>query len=516
MADLDRRKLFGLAAAMTAVTTTAQILPAWADPVFRRDPFGLGVASGDPLPDGVVLWTRLAPEPLEPGHGMPMQRVEVTWEVASDERFRSIVKTGKDWARPELGHAVHAEVSGLEPGRDYWYRFTVGRERSIAGRTRTAPAPGAAIDRFRLGVMGCQNYEHGYFTALRHVAAERFDAIFFYGDYIYEGRESSPASGRPRRHRGDEIYTLTDYRTRYAQYKLDRDLQAAHVSAPWICSFDDHEIKNNWSADYDENGTPPEIFLLRRAAAFQAWYENMPVRRALFPSGGGLIAYRRFAFGALFDLHVLDTRQYRSAPPCGPGTKPRCAEASDPAGTILGETQRRWLFDGLQKSTARWNAIAQQVAIGQRDVAPRGPSLYDHDKWDGYIADRVALMDRIAARGKGDVVVLSGDLHNTWIGDLKRDFDDPAAPVVASEFVGTSISSRGDGSDQRPDTPQILAKNPHWKFYSDQRGYLSCTVTPDRWRTDVRVVPVVSKPDAPVSTRASFVVERGKPGVVAV
>lgn len=508
MRGIDRRFLLR---AMTAGIGLAA-LPALADPVFRRYPFSLGVASGDPRPDGVVLWTRIAPEPLE-GGGMPMQPVEVAWELASDDRFRTVVRKGTETARPELAHSVHVEVDGLEPGRDYWYRFQVGKERSAAGRTRTAPAAGSPVERLRFAVAGCQHYEQGLFTAFRHLAAERLDFVFHYGDYIYEGRESGPNVPRPRLHRGDEIYTLVDYRNRYAQYKIDRDLQAAHASTAWIASFDDHEIDNNWARDRDDDGTPPEVFLLRRAAAFQAWYEHMPVRRALLPHGPDLGMFRRFAFGGLLDLHVLDTRQYRTDQPCGDRIKPRCADAMDPNATILGSSQKAWLFGGLAESRARWNALAQQVMIGQVDRDIGAERRFDMDKWDGYVADRQDLIGRIAERRQGNVVALSGDAHKTWIGDLVLDFDDPASPPVASEFVSTSISSGGDGVDQRPDTPKILAQNPHWKFYNDQRGYLSCTVTPERWQTDVRIVPFVSKPDAPVSTRASFVVEHGRPGV---
>ena len=508
MRGIDRRFLLR---AMSAGIGLAAV-PAWADPVFGRYPFSLGVASGDPRPDGVVLWTRIAPEPMD-GGGMPMQPVEVAWELAADDRFRTVVRKGTEPARPELAHSVHVEVDGLEPGREYWYRFQVGKERSAVGRTRTAPAAGSPVERLRFALAGCQHYEQGLFTAYRHLAAERLDFVFHYGDYIYEGREAGANLARPRLHRGDEVYTLVDYRNRYAQYKSDRDLQAAHASAPWIASFDDHEVDNNWAGDRDDDGTPPEIFLLRRAAAFQAWYEHMPVRRALLPRGPDLRMFRRLAFGGLLDLHVLDTRQYRTDQPCGDHTKPRCAEALDPDATILGPEQKAWLFEGLSRSEARWNALAQQVMIGQADRDPGPDRRFDMDKWDGYVADRTALMGHLAERRRADVVALTGDIHNTWIGDLVLDFDDPKSPPLASEFVSTSITSGGDGSDQRPDTPKILAQNPHWKFYNDQRGYLSCTVTPERWQTDVRIVPFVTRPDAPVSTRASFVVENGKAGV---
>lgn len=292
-------------------------------------PFTLGIASGDPHPDGFVLWTRLAPKPFEPGSGMQMKAVPVRWEVAEDERFTRIVKSGEELARPELGHSVHVEVKGLRPARPYWYRFLVRGEASPVGTVRSAPAAGAAVDRLRIGVAGCQHYEGGYFTAYRHLSEEAdLDAIFHYGDYIYEhwaGRGCPKGDGAERTclrtHVGDEIYTLDDYRRRYAHYKMDADLQAAHAAAAFLPTWDDHEVDNNWADRWDEQGTPPELFLLRRHAAMQAWYENMPVRRAQFPTRGGLSMHRQLDYGRL--LRITSWTRASTVPTsfAGPVTK---------------------------------------------------------------------------------------------------------------------------------------------------------------------------------------------------
>ena len=332
LARMSRRELMKLGWLLGAAAIAPPVLTRrlFAKPVFDAYPFSLGVASGDPLPDGIVLWTRLAPKPLE-GGGMPTAIVEVDWEIARDARFQAIAQKGTTLARPELGHSVHVEVGGLEPGRDYWYRFRAGDEISQIGRTRTAPPAGAAVDRLRFAVCGCNHYETGYFTAFRRIAEEQFDFVFHTGDYIYEGRADGGRSDRVRQHNGQEIYTLVDYRNRYALYKTDRDLIAAHASAPWIMSWDDHEVDNNYAGDFDENGTPPEIFVLRRAAAYQAYYETMPLRASAMPSGSHMRLYRRLQFGNLIDLSVLDTRQWRSDQACGDGSHTDCAEALDPA-----------------------------------------------------------------------------------------------------------------------------------------------------------------------------------------
>jgi alkaline phosphatase D len=491
----------------------------WASPVFAAHPFALGIASGDPAPDGFVLWTKIAPRPLEPGGGMPRKAVEVTWAVATDERMRQVTQQGTAMAHPELGHAVHVEVGGLEPGRDYFYRFTIGAERSPVGRARTLPAVGASVTQLRFGVVGCQRYDDGYFTAYRQLAAERVDFVFHYGDYIYENRVIRPGErllpvvrvlpGEP-----DEIYTLDDYRQRYAIYKSDADLQAAHAAAPFIMTYDDHEVDNNWAGDISEDNTPPELFLLRRAAAFQAWYEHMPVRRALLPRGPDILVYRRFVIGDLVSLNALDTRLFRSDQPCGDGVKANCREALEPQRTMLGATQERWLYDSFKNSRTRWTVLGQQVMVMRcdRDPDPQVVAL-SMDKWDGAVAARDRLLAAVEDARLTNLIVLTGDVHNHWAGELKKHFDDPNSATLGIEFVATSISSGGDGFDTNDTFKTRLAQNPHIKFFNNQRGYVRHVVTPERWQADFQVLDKVSIRDGRASTRKSFVVEHGKSGL---
>jgi alkaline phosphatase D len=479
-------------------------------PRLRSNPFTLGIASGDPFPDGVVLWTRLDRDVLG-ASGALDKDVPVAWEIAADEKFNKIVQKGSNIAPQNLGHSVHVEVDGLQPERDYWYRFLAGGEVSAIGRTRTAPDPATSVNRFRFAFVSCQNYEHGYFTAYRHLAKEELELVVHLGDYIYEG--TSPANGaKARQHEAGETFTLDQYRARYSLYKRDADLQAAHAAAPWIVTPDDHEVSNNYANAISERNTPPEEFLLRRAAAYQAYYEFMPLRRESMPSGPTMRLYRRLRFGDLATFHVLDTRQHRTDQPCGDGVKPRCEDALNPAQTMMGPEQEEWLMDGLRARTlARWNVLANQVIIAQNIVGLNGKQLLNMDSWDGYVEARNRLTRFLAEARPSNPVVITGDIHSNWVADLKVDFDRPSSPTVATEFVGTSIASGGDGSDS--DAPFVrLDWNPHIKFHNNRRGYVRCTLTPSVWTSDFRVVPYVSKPGAPVETRATFVVENAKPG----
>ncbi|MCC7010457.1 MAG: alkaline phosphatase D family protein [Acidobacteria bacterium] len=518
VAGLSRRELLNAA---WKLGTAAVVLPAASTRVltqmaFAEYPFTLGVASGDPLPTGVVLWTRLAPKPLE-GGGMPMANVEVGWEMARDAAFASIVQKGAAVARPELGHAVHVEVDGLDPGRDYFYRFRVGRELSVTGRTKTAPASGASVDRLRFAVCGCSHFEAGYFTAYRRIAEERFDFVFHTGDYIYEGRDDGGRNeALARRHAGQEIYTLVDYRNRYAQYKLDADLRAAHASAPFIVTWDDHEVENDYAGDLDENDTPPEVFLLRRAAAYQAYYESMPVRHQALPSGPAARLYRRFQFGTLIDLSVLDTRQYRSNQACEHGQPFECAELRDPGRTMLGAEQERWLFDHLADVRCRWTVIGQQVPTFARDLPDASaPNGFRVDKWDGYPAARDRLFAQLVETRAPNPIVLSGDVHQHYGADLKRDFRRPESETVAVEFTNSSISSGGNGTARAANWTEIQRVNPHLRYHSNRRGYIACTATPETMRADFTVLEQVTTPGAPARIDGSLVVEAGRPGTSA-
>jgi alkaline phosphatase D len=470
-------------------------------------PFTLGVASGDPVADGVVLWTRLAPDPLVPGGGMPAHPVPVHWEVAADERFRRIVRRGTEVAHPGEAHSVHAEVGGLQPGATYFYRFKAGRELSPAGRTRTAPHAWRRTDRARFAVTSCQNYEAGYYTAHRALAAEDVDFVVFLGDYIYEGRPNAAAL---RQHDGvDEPYSLDDYRGRHARYRSDLDLQASHAAFPWFVTLDDHEIDNNWADEIpqDPANQAPEAFLARRIAAFQAYWEHMPLRRGSRPVGPDLQLFRRYGWGDLVQLDVLDTRQYRSDQP------PDLAGANDPAATMLGADQEAWLDHGLAGSRARWNVVAQQTMVASNDRRAGPVEVYDFDNWDGYRAPRQRLLTSLSHTR--NPVVLTGDRHATWVSDLKADVYDPASATLAAELTGTSITSGGDADPAtfHATYDPIMAESPHWKFIDNQRGYLLCDLDRQRWLTDLRLVSTVLAQQATVSTFAQFVTEDRVPGV---
>lgn len=494
--------------------------PAFAQAVFFDDPFSMGVASGEPTADGFVIWTRLAPRPLEIGGGMPSQTLAVSWEVASDERFRTIVAQGEEAARPELGHSIHVEVSGLQPARPYWYRFRVGGERSRPGRAKTLPAVGAAVDRVRFVSGGCQDWESGYYTAWADAARQDdLDFVFHYGDYFYESRGEDTYRTRDgrigpnvRRYEGQETYSLDDYRRRYAQTNTDLDIQAARAAAPWFTTWDDHEVDNNWVSDRDQDGTPPEVFLLRRAAAFQAWWENAPVRRSMLPRGGVIRMYRRARWGGLLDAHFLDTRQHRSDQVCGDGFGVSCPERSAADAEVLGAEAERWLFSGLNdRRGPRWNLLAQQVMVAdldrrRQDNPEETAPIYNLDSWAGYEAPRRRLLEQCARAG--NVVIMTGDEHQNHANECRL-----GERIAASEFVATSISSGGNGSDQRRGSAEFLARNPQCKFVNDQRGYVLCEVTPDQWRADFRVTESVSRRGADVTTRRSFAVAPNRPGL---
>jgi alkaline phosphatase D len=479
-------------------------------PRFSSNPFSLGVASGDPLPDGFLLWTRLAPEPLQ-GGGMENQPVTVEWVVADDDGMRRVVKRGRAVALPEFAHSIHVDVRGLRPDRWYFYQFKAGTEYSVVGRARTAPEPKSMPTRLRFAFASCQHYEHGYFTAYRHMMEEDLDLVVHLGDYIYEG---AGRASLPRRHTGQETYSLSDYRNRYALYRSDKDLAKAHQMFSWIVTWDDHEVDNNYANDQSEDGTSREQFLERRANAYQAYWEHMPLRRSSMPQGSRLHLYRALGYGRLAQFAVLDTRQYRTDQPCGDGTKPLCPEVYDPQATLLGPQQYEWLTSILSSSSARWNIIAQQVMMAFVDRAP-GPSVAaSMDQWSGYDVERRRLMRFLGERRPSNPVVITGDIHSNWVCDLKEDYSRTGSPVVATEFVGTSITSGGDGADIPSAVAKYLPENPQVKFFNGQRGYVSCTVTPERWQADYRVLDYVRQPGSPVSTRASFVLENGRPGAL--
>jgi alkaline phosphatase D len=486
----------------------------------RDYPFRLGVASGDPRPDSVVLWTRLATDPLaaDGAGGMPSRPVGVQYEVAEDERFRRVVRRGAVTATPALGHSVHPEVGGLRPGRDYWYRFRVGGQVSPVGRTRTAPAYGAALSSLSFAFASCARWDQGYYTAYRHLADEDVDLVVHLGDYLYEyginatgGARNQPVGEQLR----GETTDLARYRLQYGLYKSDPDLMAAHAAHPFVVTPDDHEVENNWADEVPEASSQSQgpLWMPRRTAAFQAYYENLPFRAGSIPSGPDMQIYRRLPYADLVDFHVLDTRQYRDDQPYGDGSHAPGPESTDPSTTMTGREQETWLLDNLGSSQARWQVLANQAPMAETDQDPTDGKLLFMDPWDGYVANRRRILDGSVERGVDNLVVITGDRHQNYASDVLLDFDDPASRVVGSEFVGTSITSGGDGADMTPSGETLLAANPHLKFFNSQRGYVRCRVTPQEWQSDFRVVPYVTQPGAPVSTRATYAIEAGRPGV---
>jgi alkaline phosphatase D len=506
----SRREFLIRSGAFLALTLPSRHASAFqASPKFTAGPFGLGVASGDPWSDSVVLWTRLMPDPARQSVWQ-RDKVPVRWMVAEDEGLTRVVRRGEATATPELGHSVHVEADGLRPGRWYWYQFIAGGVESPVGRTRTMPS--GAADSLRFAFVSCQHYETGYYTAYRHMCGENLDLIVHLGDYIYEG---GIGDNRVRRHDGPEIVTLEDYRNRYALYHSDKDLQGAHRLIPFVATWDDHEVDNDYANDKAEatNPAPRDEFLKRRAAAYQAYYEFLPLRRSSMPKGPDMQIYRRVSFGRLAQFHVLDTRQYRDQQACGiVRLRPACPELTEPKRTILGERQEQWLFDGLASSPARWNVIANQVMLG-RVNREAGEPLYSTDKWDGYPPQRQRLLDFLASRKPANPVIVTGDIHSNWVMDIKQDPTDAASRTVATEFVGTSISSGGDGSpDLTPELQAMLNGNPQIHLHNRQRGYVTCHANAKRMETRYRIVEKVSVPGHPATTLATFVVEDGKPG----
>ncbi|HEY5900277.1 MAG TPA: alkaline phosphatase D family protein [Burkholderiales bacterium] len=484
---------------------------AFGQPRFAKDPFRLGVASGYPTPDGVVLWTRLI------GDFGPLS-IPLGWEVAADESMRQVLAAGEAVADAQWAHSVHVDVSGLAPNRPYWYRFTAADAQSPIGRTHTAPAQDFAPEKLRFAFSSCQQYEQGYYGAYRHIVADDPDLMIFLGDYIYE---SSWGKDHVRKHDAPEPYTLDEYRARYALYKGDPDLQAAHAALPWLVIWDDHEVDNDYADDRPEDGMEREQFLERRTAAYRAFYEHMPLPSRMRPDGRRMRIYTDAAWGSLARFYLLDCRQYRSWQACPrPGRKggsntidvTQCPRLGSPGRTMLGRAQERWLDRAFADSRAPWNIVAQTTTMAQLDQLPGPGRRAWTDGWDGYPAARERLLRSIVDRKVGNPVVISGDVHSFNVCELKLDFDDPHSAVMASEFVGTSITSQAWPYERML---QYLADNPHILFADSRyRGYTRIEVTPQRMTADLRAMQSVQTRDAPCRTLATFVVEDGRPGPV--
>ena len=514
---LPRRRQFialGGAAALSPLASLPFIRHARAADVDR---FALGVASGSPRPDSIVLWTRLV------GAELP-ESVPVAWEIARDERFKDIAARGSETAEAAWAHSVHVDAAGLAPGRWYWYRFSALGARSTAGRTRTAPAPGAT-EPLQFAIASCQRWDHGHYAAWRHMADENLDLVIFLGDYIYEAAPGPASAGRVRQHEGSgAVRTLAQYRNRYAQYKSDPALQRMHASAPWITVWDDHEVENDYANDRSM-GLESD-FLARRAAAYQAYWEHQSLPSAVRPRGPDLRIFERYDWGRLARIHALDDRQYRDpqvCPPPGRGgsttvTPAACPALLDARRTMLGAAQERWLAEGWRSDAGGWNLLAQQTLMARfawRDPAlreaPDTPGgLYWTDGWDGYPAARARLLQGALERKAANVVVLGGDVHANYVADLKSDFDDAKAVATATEFCGTSIASEGLAQSR---VDAALGFNPHVRHArSDQRGYVRFTLDAKSLQAQLRVLDDVRLADSAIRTAGRFAVEAGRPG----
>ncbi len=518
-AGKDRRRFLSTVAGVAGLAAASQFPVGRAVATVRPEggdyPFQLGVASGDPTPHGVVLWTRLVPRPYQPGGGMPRRRVPVQWEVAVDERFTFPVVSGTVWALPQLAHSVHVDVGGLLPDREWFYRFRYRDDISDVGRTRTAPRVGAPTSRLDLAFVSCQDWASGYYPSYRHLADDDLDLVLHLGDYIYEG--GIPADGGLREVRTPRVLreaprTLDRWRMQYALVKSDPDLQAAHRRFPFAVTWDDHEVQNDYANTQSQY--EGDISALR-AAAYQAWYEHQPVRMPARPDSDGPRIYRRLGWGDLAQIDIVDGRQYRTIPACGWGEADACEAAYDPSATMLGKRQERWLFDGLAANEPRWNVLASNVMVARLDHDGKKGDLLWNDAWDGFPGARNRLTAAWREARVRNPVVFTGDWHSSFVNDILRDFDRPDSPVVATEFVGTSISTNGDTPVYGPYYGPMIKFNPHIKFFDgDRRGYQRIVIEPDRITTRLKMVRTVSRRDAPEYTYASFAVEDGRPGAV--
>jgi alkaline phosphatase D len=509
---LSRRDALRALSATLLLTIPARLLRA-SESRFAANPFQLGVASGYPTDSGFVLWTRLLAAG-EDNRNLIDAAIPVQLEISTDEKLRKVIRTETLFAIPEWAHSIHAEIAGLKPNREYWYRFTAGDQQSAIGRTRTAPKLSANIKRLRVGVASCQKYENGYFVAYRHMLNDELDLIVHTGDYIYE-YASTPGGNNVRGDGSGETFTLEDYRARHALYKRDPDLQAVHAACPWLLTWDDHEVTNDYAGgeSYSQSG---EEFLARRAAAYRAYYEHMPLPSSAKPAGPHMQLYTQCNYGRLLQINMLDSRQYRSPLGCrGPedtGGNASCASLFDAARTKLGELQEHWLGASLANSRARWNVLAQGTPMAHVDGDPGEGIAYRRDIWDGYPAARQRLLDALANTKTSNPVVIDGDIHAFQVAQINRIANDLSSPVIASEFTTDSITSGGI-SQARLDQNRSI--NPNLLYsYSQHRGYLTLEFERDQVRADLVTVESIRDQNAGRNLLASFVVENGKPGPV--
>ena len=515
---MNRRELIRLATLSAGLQALSH--RAYSQIAVKANPFKLGVASGSPTPDGMVLWTKLVSDSLL---GWGEQAIEVTWQVAHDEQFERIAQSSTATALAQLGHAVHAELRGLQADRWYFYRFVYGHganaQISDVGRTRTAPALGAPTQKLRFAFASCQRWEHGHYAAYRQMVADQPDLIVFLGDYIYEyASPRTPNPSFPRSHDLRKAVNLADYRDRYALHKSDPFLQAAHRAAPWLVTWDDHEVQNDYANDVGEDLPPAltdkALFLERRAAAYQAFYEHMPLPASALARGlaglghnDGVRVNQRLTWGQLANFHILDCRQFRDYQACpkpnrGGSTMvlaSQCEELKNPNRSMLGKPQEAWLAQGLAQDTAPWSVMAQSTLLVKLNgPAGQEPRIWT-DGWEGYPLARQRFINAMQAQPNSHPIVLSGDVHLNVVADVEG---------VATEFCGTSISSQTNWHPERE--PSFYANNPHVQYInSDKRGYALADVTPKLWTSTLMGVEDVRDAASTTQVIAKFAVERG-------
>ena len=548
--NLTRRAVLATGAGAAAVAGSASAArSAGAHQPFQ--PFQHGVASGDPLPDAVVLWTRVTPTPdATPGSGLG-PAVTVGWEVASDRRFKNVVRRGRVATDAARDHTVKLDATGLRPDTAYFFRFTAGGQQSPVGRTRTAPTETAQPDHLRFGVVSCANLQAGWFSAYRHLAArDDLQAVIHLGDYLYEYAPGEYGYGRSntdiRPHvPAREMVALADYRQRHAQYKTDPDLQALHARHPFIVTWDDHEVANDQWRDGAENHQPDEgDYATRRAAAHRAYDEWMPVRLAgTTDLGDGTQLFRTLRFGALAELSMLDLRTYRDQQAATPAPSPVPSPQDGGDRTITGRGQLDWLKERLRRDGPQWKLVGNPVMIAPvtfaqlphdlvdpvNDVAgllPRDGAPYNVDQWDGYTDDRRELFDHIRDNGVKDVVFLTGDIHSGWACDLPYDASTyPLGDSAGVELVCTSVTSNNlkdiTGTPRRTSSLAVEAviqtNNRHVKYLNfDDHGYSVLDVTPERVQMDWYVIGDRADRAAGTSWTASWATRSGTNKVHAV
>ena len=533
VSQVDRRA-FLQAATLAGAAGSTLWLPrsAWSQALVKSNPFTLGIASGSPTQDGIVLWTRLAPAGFLGASNLGQEPITVRWEIAHDEGFTRMAQSGQAQALAQLGHAVHVEAQGLEAGRWYFYRFHVGDFTSMVGRTRTLPAQDAQAERFRVAYASCQRWEHGYYSAYRHMKADAPDLVLFLGDYIYEYPNAAQAVRKPNAtSNGGWTLTLDDYRSRYALHKSDPDLQAMHAACPWAFTWDDHEVQNDYAgATPGDSGPVAPDFAARRAAAYQAFYEHMPLRASalqkaiagLGQTNAELRIYGQLSLGALGKIYLLDPRQYKDAPVCTKDgalgassvNSAQCPLWHDPERSFLGKAQEQWFSDSLARNAGGngWNIVAQSTRFGQRDLRSSGAGQsFSNDGWDGYSAARTRLTDALQKNRTKNAVMLGGDVHQNWVGQIKADYAKPGSVNLGAEFCGTSITSRHNASSSNGKVPDWLERNPHFQFADvEKRGYGIADFSASKLQVSLRTVSDVTSKDASVQTLAQFAVAAGK------